>query len=101
MLCSRITQDLGGIAAPFGAFLGGVLLSETHYKHQVEADVAPFRGLLLGLFFVTVGFSIDLRLLVSAWYEIIPLIAALLLIKIVVMGGVCRLAGQPGTSSIQ
>lgn len=100
MLCASITEDLG-LSSSLGAFLGGVLLSETHYKHQVEADVAPFRGLLLGLFFVTVGFSIDLRLLASAWYEIIPIIAALLVIKIVVVGGVCQLTKQSGTSSIQ
>jgi len=100
MLCASITEDLG-LSSSLGAFLGGVLLSETHYKHQVEADVAPFRGLLLGLFFVTVGFSIDLRLLVSAWYKIIPLMAALILLKIFVVGTVCRLAKQSGASTVQ
>jgi len=100
MLCAGITENLG-LSSSLGAFLGGILLSETHYKHQVEADVAPFRGLLLGLFFVTVGFSIDLRLLVSAWYVIVPLIAAMLIIKVGVVGSVCLLAKQSGTSSIQ
>merc|ERR1740121_848777 len=66
LLCSRITEGLG-LSDTLGAFVGGVLVAETSYKHQVEADIAPFRGMLLGLFFVTVGFSLDLKLLASTW----------------------------------
>ena len=49
-----------GLSNTLGAFLAGLLLAETKYKYQIEADIAPFRGLLLGFFFTTVGFNIDL-----------------------------------------
>jgi len=52
-----------GLSDTLGAFLAGLLLSETSYRYQIEADIAPFRGLLLGFFFITVGFSIDTKLI--------------------------------------
>jgi len=58
---STLTESLG-LSDTLGAFLAGVLLAETKYRHQIEADIAPFRGLLLGLFFITVGFGIDVSL---------------------------------------
>ena len=61
---SFMTEGLG-LSNTLGAFLAGVLLSETKYRYQVEADIAPFRGILLGLFFVTVGFEIDVGLIAS------------------------------------
>lgn len=61
---SFMTEGLG-LSNTLGAFLAGVLLSETRYRYQVEADIAPFRGVLLGLFFVTVGFEIDVGLIAS------------------------------------
>lgn len=70
---SFMTEGLG-LSNTLGAFLAGVLLSETKYRYQVEADIAPFRGVLLGLFFVTVGFEIDLQLIAST-FPLIPAIA--------------------------
>ncbi|CAI5514951.1 unnamed protein product [Closterium sp. Naga37s-1] len=64
-----------------GAFLAGALLAETNYRTQVEADIRPFRGLLLGLFFVTTGSSIDLNLLASEWPNILALLVGLIGIK--------------------
>lgn len=61
---SFMTEGLG-LSNTLGAFLAGVLLSETKYRYQIEADIAPFRGILLGLFFITVGFEIDLNLIAS------------------------------------
>ena len=61
---SGFTQALG-LSDTLGAFLAGVLLAETKYRYQIEADIAPFRGLLLGLFFITTGFSIDVGLAVG------------------------------------
>jgi monovalent cation:H+ antiporter-2, CPA2 family len=69
---SFMTEGLG-LSNTLGAFLAGVLLSETKYRYQVEADIAPFRGILLGLFFVTVGFEIDLKLIASN----LPLVSSL------------------------
>jgi Kef-type K+ transport system membrane component KefB len=58
---SSLTVRAGiGLSNTLGAFLAGLLLAETKYRYQIEADIAPFRGLLLGFFFITVGFNIDL-----------------------------------------
>ena len=56
----------GGLSMAMGAFLAGVLLSESTFRHQLEADIEPFRGILLGLFFLSVGMSLDLRVVVAA-----------------------------------
>lgn len=77
---SFMTEGLG-LSNTLGAFLAGVLLSETKYRYQVEADIAPFRGILLGLFFVTVGFEIDLRLIASNLPMIGGLVGGILFLK--------------------
>uniref|UniRef100_A0A7S4QJC1 Calmodulin n=1 Tax=Alexandrium monilatum TaxID=311494 RepID=A0A7S4QJC1_9DINO len=100
LLCSSITEGLG-LSNTLGAFFGGVLLAETNYRHQIEADIAPFRGMLLGLFFVTVGFSIDLGLLASEWATILPLILGLLAVKALVVAAACAKAGLSGPSAVQ
>jgi len=69
---SFMTEGLG-LSNTLGAFLAGVLLSETKYRYQIEADISPFRGILLGLFFVTVGFEIDLHLIATN----LPLVASI------------------------
>jgi CPA2 family monovalent cation:H+ antiporter-2 len=75
----------GGLSLPLGAFLAGLLLSETEYRHQVEADIRPFRGLLVGLFFLTVGLSIDLALVATSWPPVLSLLGALLIGKAVLL----------------
>ena len=61
-----------GLSPALGAFMIGVLLSRSPFHHQIAAEVTPFKGLLLGLFFISVGMSIDLGLLVERWAEILP-----------------------------
>ena len=61
VLGSALLMQLGGLSMAMGAFLAGVLLSESSFRHQLEADIEPFRGILLGLFFLGVGMSLDLR----------------------------------------
>jgi len=77
---SFLTEGLG-LSNTLGAFLAGVLLSETKYRYQVEADIAPFRGILLGLFFVTVGFEIDLQLIATNLPLITSLVAGIVGLK--------------------
>jgi monovalent cation:H+ antiporter-2, CPA2 family len=77
---SFMTEGLG-LSNTLGAFLAGVLLSETKYRYQVEADIAPFRGILLGLFFVTVGFEIDVGLIASNLPMVSGIVAGILVIK--------------------
>ena len=57
----RAVRPVAGLSTALGAFLAGLLLGETEYRHQIEVDLEPFKGLLLGLFFVTVGMTIDVR----------------------------------------
>jgi CPA2 family monovalent cation:H+ antiporter-2 len=70
--------EYAGLSMALGAFVGGMLISETRYRHQVEADVAPFRDVLLGLFFVTVGMQLDMGFMVSNLHHL--LLAVLLLV---------------------
>ncbi|XP_042005254.1 K(+) efflux antiporter 3, chloroplastic-like [Salvia splendens] len=81
---SLITQKLG-FSDTLGAFLAGALLAETNYRTQIEADIRPFRGLLLGLFFVTTGTSIDTQLLMREWPNVISLLAGLIVIKTLII----------------
>jgi len=78
-----------GLSDTLGAFLAGVLLAETKYRYQIEADIAPFRGILLGLFFITTGFSIDVGLAVSSWRSVVGMALGLHIIKALVVFGVC------------
>jgi CPA2 family monovalent cation:H+ antiporter-2 len=84
---------LAGLSTALGAFLAGLLLSETEYRHQVEIDLAPFKGLLIGLFFITVGMAIDIR---AVWQEIGVILAAvvvLLAVKSIILFAASRLVG--------
>jgi K+:H+ antiporter len=88
-----------GLSLALGAFLAGMLISETEFRYQVEEDIKPFRDVLLGLFFVTVGMFLDLRLIVFSLPAVLIAVAALLLIKFAVAAGVSRLLGSvPGTA---
>ncbi|KAG5526179.1 hypothetical protein RHGRI_032454 [Rhododendron griersonianum] len=81
---SLLTQKLG-FSDTLGAFLAGALLAETNFRTQIEADIRPFRGLLLGLFFVTTGTSIDTQLLFREWPNVLSLLAGLIVIKTLII----------------
>ena len=66
VLGAAVFMDWAGLSMGMGAFLAGVLLSESTFRHQLEADVEPFRGILLGLFFLGVGMSLDLLLVATS-----------------------------------
>ena len=80
-----------GLSTALGAFLAGVLLSETEYRHQVEIDLAPFKGLLIGLFFISVGMSIDLRVVWAQIGLIVAGVVALLAVKAITLLAASRL----------
>jgi len=67
VLGSALLMEAGGLSMAMGAFLAGVLLSESTFRHQLEADIEPFRGILLGLFFLAVGMSLDVVLVLRDW----------------------------------
>ncbi len=93
--------SLGGFSMALGAFMAGLLLAETEYRHQVEADIRPFRGILLGLFFMIIGMSIDLPLIAGRWWEIILLVCSLMIGKSIITAILCRLTGQSSATAIR
>lgn len=90
VLLTSLATDAAGLSKELGAFLAGLLLSETEYRHQVEADIQPFYGLLLGLFFMTVGMNIDVHGIVNQAREIFMLLGAMLLVKAIILFALCK-----------
>ena len=84
-----------GLSPALGAFLAGVVLAESEFRRELETDIEPFRGLLLGLFFITVGAGIDLRLVAAQPLVLIGLVLGLMLLKFLVLFGLARLFGAP------
>jgi glutathione-regulated potassium-efflux system protein KefB len=83
-------MELGGLSMAMGAFLAGVLLSESTFRHQLEAEVEPFRGILLGLFFLGVGMSLDLSAVAREWPLILAAVVVFMLVKSVGVYAVAR-----------
>ena len=98
MLTAWLTHLLG-LSPALGAFLAGMLLGESSYRHQIEADIRPFRDILLGVFFVSIGMLIDLSIFQSHWLLIIGLTLALLVTKGVVVAVILRLNGSNSETS--
>lgn len=91
VLGSALLMELGGLSMAMGAFLAGVLLSESTFRHQLEADIEPFRGLLLGLFFLAVGMALDLAVVAANWLLILAAVPAMMLVKALCIYVVARL----------
>lgn len=91
VLGSAYAMQLGGLSMAMGAFLAGVLLSESTFRHQLEADVEPFRGILLGLFFIAVGMSLDLSVVAANWRMILFYVAAYMAVKAIAIYLVARI----------
>ncbi|ODT69998.1 MAG: potassium transporter [Pelagibacterium sp. SCN 63-23] len=91
VLGAALLFEVSGLSMAMGAFLAGVLLSTSTFKHQLEADVEPFRGLLLGLFFLAVGMSLDLAVVAASWQIIAISVVAFMLVKALAIYGIARL----------
>ena len=87
---AALWMQIGGLSAALGAFLAGVLLSESSCRHQLEADVEPFRGLLLGLFVLAVGMALDLSVVAADWQLILISVAAFTVLKMASIYAVAR-----------
>jgi CPA2 family monovalent cation:H+ antiporter-2 len=85
--------DYFGLSFALGAFVAGMLISETHYRFQVESDIAPFRDILLGLFFITIGMMLDLNLLFSNILLILAFLIILILFKSLLITFLIRIFG--------
>lgn len=89
-----------GLSMSLGAFLAGMLLADSEYRHELEANIEPFKGLLLGLFFISVGMSVDLGLILREPGTITAMVLGLMLIKAAVLFVVTRFAGQDSRSAL-
>lgn len=93
LLASALTQWFG-LSMALGAFLAGMMLGESEYKHQLEADIRPYRDILLGLFFITVGMKLDVGLLLSSPFSLLALMLAFMLVKILIIKVLALRAGE-------
>ena len=101
VLGSAVAMHSFGLSMALGAFLAGVLLADSNYRHSLEADISPFRSLLMGLFFITVGMSLDLFVLLDNWFIIGGTVILVMGLKGVVIWGLCRLVGSSNTDSLR
>ena len=91
--------ELAGLSLALGAFVAGMLISETEYRLQVEEDIKPFRDVLMGLFFVTIGVKLDMQILIGLWWQVLLALVALLAIKGLIVGLLSwRLGSTPGNA---
>ena len=96
LLFSYLT-NLSGLSYALGAFIAGMIISETHYRYQVESDIAPFRDILLGLFFITVGMMLNIEILYDNIILIISLLVGLILFKSILISFLIKIFGyEPG-----
>jgi CPA2 family monovalent cation:H+ antiporter-2 len=93
--------ELAGLSLALGAFVAGMLISETEYRHEVEEDIKPFRDVLMGLFFVTIGMMLDIPLVLQNFVFVLVVLAALLLVKFALVTGLSRLFGSPPGSAMR
>ena len=93
LVASALTQWFG-LSMALGAFLAGMMLGESQYKHQLEADIRPYRDILLGLFFVTVGMKLNIGVVFSSPMIIISLLVCFMTVKILVIGFLAKRAGE-------
>ena len=98
---SALLMQYAGLSMAMGAFIAGVMLAESSYRHELEADIEPFRGILLGLFFVAVGLAVNLEIVWQNIWLIILLVIAAMALKAIVLFVLCRLFGSTRNDSIR
>ncbi len=94
-------MELVGLSMALGAFLAGVLLADSEFRHELEASIEPFKGLLLGLFFIAVGMSVNFGLILEEPLLIVALVAGLMLVKAAVLFAVGRAGGLNNTAALR
>lgn len=98
---SALLMDFAGLSMAMGAFLAGVMLAESSYRHELEADIEPFRGLLLGLFFMAIGMSLQLSVIMANWLIILLAVPLLMIVKAIIIYALCRLFGTEHDVSVR
>ena len=100
-LGTALMTAAAGLSMALGAFLAGLLLAETEYRHEIEVDLEPFKGLMLGLFFVSVGMGIDWRLVAEMPVRLIASVVGLIALKAAIVAALCRAFGLPRHTAIE
>jgi glutathione-regulated potassium-efflux system protein KefB len=100
VLGTALLMDVGGLSMAMGAFLAGVLLSDSVFRHQLEADVEPFRGILLALFFISVGMSLNVTVVLAEWQLIGAGVLAFMVVKALGIYGIARIFGADQREAI-
>lgn len=100
LLSAAIAHQLG-LAMAFGAFIAGMMLGESHFRHQIEQEIRPFRDVLLGIFFVSIGLQIDIGLITTYWPRILFFTVCLLIFKTSLIALLCFLFGNRGQVSLR
>ena len=93
--------ELAGLSLALGAFIAGMLISETEFKHQVETDIRPFHDVLLGLFFISIGMMLDWRLVLERWHLVLLLATLPVMFKFALVTGLAKLLGAPTGVSLR
>jgi len=100
VLGAALLMDVVGLSMAMGAFIAGVMLSNSSYRHQIETDIEPFRGLLMGLFFLAVGMSLDLSIVAQEWQLLLAMLVAFMVAKGAVVYGVARVLGSTNRQAL-
>ncbi|MFC0812433.1 monovalent cation:proton antiporter-2 (CPA2) family protein [Paracoccus panacisoli] len=101
VLGAALLMETVGLSMAMGAFLAGVMLSGSSYRHQIETDIEPFRGLLMGLFFLAVGMSLDLRVVAAEWPLLFAMLAAYVVVKAIAIYTVARVFGSSNIAALK
>lgn len=101
VLGAAALMDVVGLSSALGAFIAGVMLAESSFRHELEADIEPFRGLLLGFFFITVGMSINMEFVLANWQLVLVGSVGLVLVKAIGVYAVSRLSGHAPECSVR
>ena len=101
VLGASFATEEAGLSTALGAFVAGLMVADSEYRHQIAADIAPFRGLLLGLFFMTVGMAIDLDVASAQLERVVAIALGLLLLKALLLYGLARMLGYARRLALQ
>ena len=101
VIASAALMHALGLSVALGAFVAGVMLAESPYRHELESDVEPFRSILLGLFFLAVGMLLDLRTIANSPFFVIGIAVALIAIKALIIAGLARAFGNSWPRSVR
>ena len=100
VIAIALLMHTAGMSMALGTFLGGVLLANSEYRHALETDLEPFKGLLLGLFFIAIGLSIDLDLIRAHWALLLLIVTGVVSAKAIVLWGLARWFGVPSSQRL-